>query len=85
MASAFLPFTLGYPSAAGYGNGSSGPRQFDLTLTWEKISPVGVSRDMVLINGQFPGPLLEINEGDEVWVNVHNKLPFNTTMHYHGM
>ncbi|PQE21586.1 multicopper oxidase protein [Rutstroemia sp. NJR-2017a WRK4] len=85
LASAFLPFTLGYPSAAGYGNGSSGPRQFDLTLTWEKISPVGVSRDMVLINGQFPGPLLEINEGDEVWVNVHNKLPFNTTMHYHGI
>lgn len=40
---------------------------------------------MILINGQFPGPVMEINEGDEVWVTVHNLMPYNTTMHYHGM
>jgi len=61
-----------------------GPRTFDLTLTWESHAPDGFAREMVLINGQFPGPLLEINQGEDVEVRVHNKMPFNTTVHYHG-
>jgi FtsP/CotA-like multicopper oxidase with cupredoxin domain len=64
---------------------SYGPRQFHLTLTWDQFDPDGISRDMIRINGQFPGPVIEVNEGDEVWVTVQNLLPFNTTMHYHGM
>ncbi len=64
---------------------SSGPQcSFELTLTWEKYSPDGFAREMILVNGQFPGPLLEINQGDEVQVVVHNQLPFNTTVHFHG-
>jgi FtsP/CotA-like multicopper oxidase with cupredoxin domain len=58
---------------------------FDLTLTWEKHAPDGFERDMILINGQFPGPLLEMDEDDYVEVKVHNKMPFNTTVHFHGM
>lgn len=57
---------------------------FDLTLTWEKHAPDGFEREMILTNGQFPGPLLEMNYGDDVEVTVHNNLPFNTTVHYHG-
>lgn len=60
-------------------------RQFDLTVTWAKGSPNGVKRDMILINGQFPGPTIEVDEGDEVVVTARNRLPFNTTIHYHGM
>ena len=79
---AILPFSLGLtPRLAP----AIGPRKFHLTLTWEKYAPDGVSRDMILINGQFPGPLLEINEGEDVWVTVDNHMPYNTTMHYHGM
>ena len=77
-----LPFSLGLNSPL---ESVDGPRRFDLTVTWEKNAPDGISRDMILINGQFPGPILEINEGEEVWVNVRNHMPFNTTMHYHGM
>lgn len=77
-----LPCSLGLASRLAPGNG---PRRFDLTVTWEKHAPDGISRDMILINGQFPGPVMEINEGDEVWVTVHNLMPYNTTMHYHGM
>ncbi|KAI0201408.1 multicopper oxidase [Astrocystis sublimbata] len=62
-----------------------GPRKFDLTVTWENRAPNGVSRDMILVNGQSPGPMIEVNEGDDVWVAVHNQMPFNTTMHYHGI
>lgn len=58
---------------------------FDLTLTWEAYAPDGFERDMILVNGQFPGPLLELTEGDDVLVNVHNEMPFNTTVHFHGI
>ena len=61
------------------------PRCFELTLTWEKSAPDGFSRDIILTNGKFPGPRMELNEGDDVEVLVHNKLPFNTSVHYHGM
>lgn len=58
---------------------------FDLTLTWEAHAPNGQEREMILVNGQFPGPALELSEGDHVEVNVHNKLPFDTSVHFHGM
>ncbi|KIH94431.1 laccase TilA [Sporothrix brasiliensis 5110] len=60
-------------------------RVFDLTLTWEDHAPDGFTRKMILINRQFPGPLLEMDEGDVVHVVVHNAMPYNATMHFHGI
>ncbi|KAK6074963.1 multicopper oxidase [Seiridium cupressi] len=60
-------------------------RHFDLTLTWEKGAPDGYERYMFKVNGQFPGPLLEINEGNDVVIVVKNDSPYNTTIHYHGI
>lgn len=57
---------------------------FKLELTWEKGAPDGFERDMIFINGQYPGPLLEIQQDDWVEVEVVNNLPFNTSIHYHG-
>ncbi|KJZ73746.1 hypothetical protein HIM_06864 [Hirsutella minnesotensis 3608] len=79
---AVVPLSLGLTSPLAPVNG---PRRFDLTVTWEEHAPDGLSRDMILINGEFPGPVLEMNEGEEAWVAVHNRMPFNTTMHYHGI
>jgi FtsP/CotA-like multicopper oxidase with cupredoxin domain len=39
---------------------------------------------MILINGQFPGPLLEFAQDDWAEITVVNKMPFNTTLHAHG-
>lgn len=58
---------------------------FPVTLTWEKGSPDGFERDMILVNGQFPGPELHITEGDDVEFAVTNNLPFGTTIHFHGI
>lgn len=60
-------------------------RHFDLTLTWETGAPDGIQRDVFKINGQFPGPTLEVNEGEDVVVKVRNSSPFNTSVHYHGI
>jgi hypothetical protein len=37
------------------------------------------------INGQVPGPRLELTEGDHVRINYTNNLPEPTTMHWHGL
>ncbi|MFI5241684.1 MAG: DUF4396 domain-containing protein [Gemmatimonadales bacterium] len=37
------------------------------------------------INGQVPGPRLELTEGDHVRINYTNHLPETTTMHWHGL
>ncbi len=59
-------------------------RIFHLTLTWQDYAPDGFARKMILVNNQFPGPLLEMTEGDDVEVTIQNDMPFNTTVHFHG-
>lgn len=43
---------------------------------------------MILINGQFPGPMIEANWGDYIEVIVHNNITGpeeGTSLHWHGM
>ncbi|MCJ1399074.1 hypothetical protein MMC11_002276 [Xylographa trunciseda] len=58
---------------------------FKLDLTWEIYAPDGNPRQMVLVNGQFPGPQLRLNYGDSVEVVVYNNLPVEATVHFHGI
>lgn len=62
----------------------AGTRSFTLTLTWKIGAPDGVKREMIFVNDKFPGPTLYIKEGDNVQVEVVNKLPEETTVHFHG-
>ncbi|OAL71576.1 hypothetical protein A7D00_4481 [Trichophyton violaceum] len=57
----------------------------ELTLTWGLGAPNGQPREMIFMNGQFPGPTFVWDEDDDVEVLVHNKMPFNTTIHWHGL
>ncbi|OAA34619.1 laccase [Metarhizium rileyi] len=58
---------------------------FDMTVTWRKYAPDGVSRRMLLINGRSPGLTIEVEQDDWVVVNVFNESPFHTTIHFHGI
>ncbi|KAF1812998.1 hypothetical protein P152DRAFT_396454 [Eremomyces bilateralis CBS 781.70] len=61
-------------------------KRFTLELTWEKGNPDGgPERNMIFMNGEFPGPTLDITQGDDVEVVVKNKMPFNTGIHFHGI
>lgn len=46
---------------------------------------LGIMRTILVMNGKFPGPLIEVNEGDRVLVNVTNQLQNGTSMHWHGL
>jgi FtsP/CotA-like multicopper oxidase with cupredoxin domain len=61
------------------------PVRFEIDLTWEPVSPDGFTRNGILINGQFPGPQLNVNQNDDVEFLVHNHLPYATAVHFHGI
>ncbi len=58
---------------------------FELKITWEQYAPLRISRKMLLVNGQTPGPELQFDQDDDVAVHVVNDSPFNTTVHFHGI
>jgi hypothetical protein len=60
-------------------------REYEFIITEGEGKPDGVHRQMMLINGEFPGPLIEINEGDELSINVVNKASNSTAIHWHGI
>lgn len=37
---------------------------------------------IVTANGQFPGPTVEVSEGDSLVVNVVNNATYNVTIHW---
>ncbi|KAJ1034863.1 hypothetical protein NDA18_000471 [Ustilago nuda] len=59
-------------------------RIFNWTLTQVLANPAGATKQMRLVNGLYPGPLIEANIGDRIIVHVENKMPVPTTIHWHG-
>ncbi|KAE8343968.1 hypothetical protein BDV24DRAFT_172300 [Aspergillus arachidicola] len=59
--------------------------QFELHLTWENHEVAGATRKMILSNGQFPSPTLRLKQGDKVEFLVNNSMPFEATVHFHGI
>jgi FtsP/CotA-like multicopper oxidase with cupredoxin domain len=45
----------------------------------------GITVDAYAFNGQVPGPRLHFRQGDRVRINVTNRLPETTTVHWHGL
>lgn len=41
-------------------------RHYNFTIKRGKAAPDGYEKDVILINGEFPGPLIEANWGD--WI-----------------
>jgi FtsP/CotA-like multicopper oxidase with cupredoxin domain len=62
-------------------------RRYDFTVSRGFVAPDGYLRDVLLVNGAFPGPLIEANWGDTIIVNVHNNITGpedGTAIHWHG-
>ena len=45
----------------------------------------GTTVDAYTYNGQVPGPRLRFHQGDRVRIDVTNRLPESTTVHWHGL
>jgi FtsP/CotA-like multicopper oxidase with cupredoxin domain len=66
---------------------SHGPttREYSWTITDTELNPDGIYRPMMLINNQFPGPLVRCNDGDRLLIHVQNQATNATAIHFHGM
>ncbi|OMP82501.1 Laccase-2 [Diplodia seriata] len=60
-------------------------REYHWTIRDVELRPDGVKRSMITINGEFPGPMIECNEGDTLLVEVHNEAVNSTSIHWHGL
>jgi FtsP/CotA-like multicopper oxidase with cupredoxin domain len=66
-------------------NAPNTTRTYTLNLTEiPDGAPDGVSVRMLLVNGQFPGPVIEANEGDRLVVHVNNFMTIPSAIHWHG-
>ncbi|EWC41625.1 copper resistance system multicopper oxidase [Stutzerimonas stutzeri] len=59
--------------------------EFDLTIDSMSVDFTGKRRTAMAINGSIPGPLLRWREGDTVTLRVRNRLPQDTSIHWHGI
>ena len=90
------PLPSGFPwgsLTAGGNNPNDAPntgvvRSYDFTLKRGIIAPDGYQKNGILINGQFPGPMIEANWGDTIQVTLHNQITGpeeGTSLHWHGL
>jgi len=59
--------------------------EFDLTIAETAVNFTGRPRMATTVNGSIPGPTLRWREGDTVTIRVHNRLPVDSSIHWHGI
>ncbi|XP_065847104.1 laccase-15-like [Euphorbia lathyris] len=43
------------------------------------------TKKILTVNGQFPGPTIQVRKGETIFVTVYNKGRYNITIHWHGV
>jgi FtsP/CotA-like multicopper oxidase with cupredoxin domain len=66
-------------------NEPSRVREYHWTVVDIEGNPDGVFRPILSIGGQFPGPMIECNEGDTLVIDVDNQSANATSLHFHGI
>lgn len=67
--------------------GQAKERHYFFNITYvTKIDANGANRNLTVINGQFPGPLIEANSGDTIYLHVSNQMEDEpVSFHLHGL
>ncbi len=80
-----LAATGGFGRARAAGDAVLTGDRFDLAIGQMPINITGHSRIATAVNGSVPAPTLRFREGDNVTINVTNKLDEPTSIHWHGI
>ncbi|XP_071929878.1 laccase-5-like [Coffea arabica] len=83
--SIFLLFglLLLFANAVSLGNAVVHSHQFVIQAT--PVKRLCNTHSTITVNGQYPGPTLEVNNGDSLEIEVINKAQYNLTIHWHGV
>jgi CopA family copper-resistance protein len=60
-------------------------KEFSLSIGEKHVNITGKNSIATLVNDSLPGPVLRIQEGDDVVIHVTNNLSEMTTIHWHGI
>lgn len=60
-------------------------RNYVFDITEETAAMDGFAKRVLVINKQFPGPLIEANEGDTLNILVRNHITLPVSIHWHGI
>ncbi|XP_007008849.2 PREDICTED: laccase-12 [Theobroma cacao] len=70
-------------SALSLANAEVQQHQFVIQAT--PVKRLCKTHSSITVNGMFPGPTLEVKDGDTLEVKVINKARYNVTIHWHGI
>ncbi|KAK4784529.1 hypothetical protein SAY86_018897 [Trapa natans] len=57
----------------------------DFVVQATQVKRLCKTHNAITVNGQYPGPTLEVNNGDTLVVKVVNRAQYNVTIHWHGV
>ncbi|GLU12927.1 hypothetical protein SLE2022_295820 [Rubroshorea leprosula] len=60
-------------------------RRFQFNIDQQEVSRLCHTKALLTVNGEYPGPTIAVQEGDNVEVKVTNRISQNTTIHWHGI
>ncbi len=61
-------------------------KEYHLNIDEQSVNITGKPLKRITVNGQFPAPLLEFEEGDDAVIHVHNNLKNkDSSIHWHGL
>ncbi|KAB5524625.1 hypothetical protein DKX38_022374 [Salix brachista] len=60
-------------------------RKFQFNIEWKKVTRLCTTKQLLTVNGEYPGPTIAVHEGDNVEIKVKNQIAQNTTLHWHGI
>ncbi|XP_030544157.2 laccase-14-like [Rhodamnia argentea] len=58
---------------------------YDFVLREKNYTRLCSTKSMLVVNDSFPGPVIRVQKGDTVFVNVHNQGYYGLTIHWHGV
>jgi hypothetical protein len=65
--------------------GSLSAATYQIVIERRAVNIPGRERVGMLINGQLPGPVLRLKEGEDAVIHVTNRLDENASIHWHGL
>jgi len=60
-------------------------KTYNLEIAYNEVNITGTPIKKITINGGIPGPTLILKDGEDVTINVTNRLNENTSIHWHGL
>ncbi|XP_002520797.2 laccase-12 [Ricinus communis] len=85
LLASFLGLLLVIASALSSANATPMTHNHEFVIQATSVKRLCKTQNVITVNGMFPGPTLEVNNGDTLVVTVTNRAQYNVTIHWHGI